>query len=218
MALAIFDLDNTLIANDSDYLWGEFMVTHGLVDSENFREGNDYFFQEYHKGTMNIYEYLNFSLEPLSHYSLAELKQWHDRFMEDDIRPIMLQKGHDLIHKHRQQGDHVMIITATNRFVTGPIAEAFNVDTLLAIEPEMVNDRYTGSSVGTLTYQDGKITRLNEWLAEHPEHSMDNSTFYSDSRNDLPLLKKVTYPIAVDPDPALKEYAEQQGWPVISLR
>ena len=218
MALAIFDLDNTLIANDSDYLWGEFMVTHELVDSDKFREGNNYFFQEYHKGAMNIHEYLNFCLEPLSHYSLEALKKWHDRFMEDDIRPIMLQKGHDLIDKHRQQGDHIMIITATSRFVTGPIAEEFNVDTLLAIEPEMIDDRYTGGTVGTLTYQDGKVTRLNEWLAEHPEHSMENSTFYSDSRNDLPLLKRVTNPIAVDPDSALKEYAEQQGWPVISLR
>lgn len=218
MALAIFDLDNTLIANDSDHLWGEFMATHGLVDTDTFRKGNDHFYQEYVKGTLNIYEYLNFCLEPLSHYTMNELKIWHDQFMEEQIRPVMLQRGHELIARHRKQGDHIMIITATSRFVTGPIAEAFNVDTLLAIEPEIVNGRYTGNTVGTLTYQEGKVTRLNEWLAEHPQHSMEGSTFYSDSKNDLPLLKTVHHPVAVDPDPELKEYATGKGWPVISLR
>ncbi|OED42679.1 phosphoserine phosphatase [Endozoicomonas sp. (ex Bugula neritina AB1)] len=218
MALAIFDLDNTLIANDSDHLWGEFMASHGLVDSNEFRTKNDYFYKEYVKGTLNIYEYLNFCLKPLSNYSLIELKIWHDRFMKDDIHPIMLQKGHDLITKHREQGDYIMIITATSRFVTGPIAEAFNVDTLLAIEPEIINNRYTGKTVGVLTYQEGKVTRLNEWLIEHPELSMEGSTFYSDSKNDLPLLKLVTHPVAVDPDPELKKHAKQKGWPIISLR
>ena len=218
MALAIFDLDNTLIANDSDYLWGEFMARHGLVDNEEFRKGNDYFHQEYMKGTLNIHEHLAFSLEPLSHYTMEELKEWHNRFMDEDIYPIILQKAHDLIHKHRDQGDHIMILTATNHFITGPIANTFAVDTLLAIELEVIDNRYTGGTVGTLTFQEGKVTRLNEWLAEHSEHSMEGSSFYSDSKNDLPLLNLVSHPIAVDPDPELKQHAEQQGWPVISLR
>ena len=218
MALAIFDLDNTLIAGDSDYLWGEFIVSKGLVDAESFQKGNDHFYQQYEAGVMDIEEYLAFCLEPLTRYSIDELKVFHQQFMAEAINSIMLPKAKALLKKHRDQGDHLMIITATNRFVTEPIAEAFEVDTLLAIDLEIKDNRYTGNVVGTPTYQSGKVTRLKEWLDEHPEHSIAGSYFYSDSHNDLPLLEESESPCAVDADPKLTAVAEKNGWPVISLR
>lgn len=218
MALAIFDLDNTLIAGDSDYLWGEFMAANGLVNEQKYRESNDYFYQQYEQGTLDIHEYLNFCLEPLTRYSLEELKEWHDRFMSESIRPIMLKKAHERIARHRQKGDLIMIITATSRFVTEPIARELQVDTLLAIEPEIRDSRYTGAIVGTPTYQEGKVIRLQQWLEENPAHSLKGSHFYSDSQNDLPLLQQVDHPVAVDPDPELEKAALNKGWPVISFR
>ncbi|UYM18654.1 histidinol-phosphatase [Endozoicomonas euniceicola] len=218
MALAIFDLDNTLIANDSDYLWGEFVCEQELVDVEAYRKGNAYFHQQYEQASLDIYEYLNFALEPLTHYSMEELKQYHELFMEQHIRPIMLEKARAMLQKHRDQGDHLMIITATNRFVVEPIADEFGVDTLLAIELEIKDNRYTGKVAGTLTFQDGKVTRLQEWLTENPEFSMEGSYFYSDSKNDLPLLQKVDFPFAVNPDPELERTARENDWPVLNLR
>ena len=218
MALAIFDLDNTLISDDSDHLWGEFMATHGLVDAESFRQGNDYFYQEYVKGTLDLYQHLAFCLEPLTRYTMAELNSWRARFMDEIIHPVMLPKGHELIKQHQEQRDHTMIITATNRFVTEPIAKAFGVDTLLAIDLEVVDNQYTGRITGPPTYQEGKVTRLKKWLLDHPEHSLDGSTFYSDSKNDLPLLEAVTHAVAVDPDEVLKNTAKERGWRTISLR
>ena len=218
MALAIFDLDNTLIANDSDYLWGEFMATNGLVNADEFRQGNEYFFQQYHQGTLDIHEYLEFCLAPLTRFSRAELDIYHARFMTDMIRPVMLEKSETLLNKHRHQGDFLMIITATSSFVTKPIARALGVDTILAIELEIENNQYTGSISGIPTFREGKVLRLQEWLADNPEHSLEGSYFYSDSKNDLPLLNAVTYPFAVDPDPELKKVAIDRDWPVISLR
>ena len=218
MALAIFDLDNTLIADDSDYLWGEFVCEQELVDVETYRKGNAYFHQQYEQASLDIYEYLNFALEPLTRYSMGELKQYHELFMEQHIRPIMLEKARAMLQKHRDQGDHLMIITATNRFVVEPIADEFGVDTLLAIELEIKDNRYTGKVAGTLTFQDGKVTRLQEWLTENPEFSMEGSYFYSDSKNDLPLLQKVDFPFAVNPDPELERTARENDWPVLNLR
>ncbi|USE36484.1 HAD family phosphatase [Endozoicomonas sp. SCSIO W0465] len=218
MALAIFDLDNTLIAGDSDALWGEFMVANGLVDTESFRADNNRFYEQYKQGVMDIWEYLDFCLKPLTQYPLEALESWHGQFMEQVIIPILLDKGLTRIAKHRQQGDHIMMITATNRFVTERIAEQFKVDTLLAIDLEVSDSHYTGKVTGTPTYQQGKVLRLQEWLNQHPEHSMAGSYFYSDSQNDLPLLKKVDNPVAVDPDPELKRFAEKQGWKIISFR
>ena len=218
MALAIFDLDNTLIADDSDYLWGEFVCEQELVDVETYRKGNAYFHQQYGQASLDIYEYLNFALEPLTRYSMGELKQYHELFMEQHIRPIMLEKARAMLQKHRDQGDHLMIITATNRFVVEPIADEFGVDTLLAIELEIKDNRYTGKVAGTLTFQDGKVTRLQEWLTENPEFSMEGSYFYSDSKNDLPLLQKVDFPFAVNPDPELERTARENDWPVLNLR
>ena len=218
MALAIFDLDNTLIANDSDYLWGEFVCEQELVDVETYRKGNAYFHQQYEQASLDIYEYLDFALKPLTRYSMDELKQYHELFMEQHIRPIMLEKARAMLQKHRDQGDHLMIITATNRFVVEPIASEFGVDTLLAVELEIKDNRYTGKVAGTPTFRDGKVTRLQEWLTENPEFSMEGSYFYSDSKNDLPLLQKVDFPFAVNPDPELERTAREKDWPVLNLR
>ena len=218
MALAIFDLDNTLIANDSDYLWGEFVCEQELVDVETYRKENAYFHQQYEQASLDIYEYLDFALEPLTRYSMDELKQYHALFMDQHIRPIMLEKARVLLQKHRNRGDHLMIITATNRFVVEPIANEFGVDTLLAIELEIENNRYTGKVTGIPTFQDGKVSRLQEWLAENPGFSMEGSYFYSDSKNDLPLLQKVDFPFAVNPDPELEKAARENDWPVLNLR
>lgn len=218
MALAIFDLDNTLIANDSDYLWGEFVCEQELVDVETYRKGNAYFHQQYEQASLDIYEYLGFALEPLTRYSMDELKQYHELFMDQHIRPIMLEKARVLLQKHRDRGDHLMIITATNRFVVEPIANEFGVDTLLAIELEIEDNRYTGKVTGIPTFQDGKVSRLQEWLTENPRFSMEGSYFYSDSKNDLPLLQKVDFPFAVNPDPELEKTARENDWPVLNLR
>lgn len=218
MALAIFDLDNTLIANDSDYLWGEFVCEQELVDVETYRKGNAYFHQQYEQASLDIYEYLGFALEPLTRYSMDELKQYHELFMDQHIRPIMLEKARVLLQKHRDRGDHLMIITATNRFVVEPIANEFGVDTLLAIELEIEDNRYTGKVTGIPTFQDGKVSRLQEWLTENPGFSMEGSYFYSDSKNDLPLLQKVDFPFAVNPDPELEKTARENDWPVLNLR
>ena len=218
MALAIFDLDNTLIAGDSDYLWGEFMASEGIVDADRFRQRNLEFYHHYEAGQLDIHEYLAFCLEPLSRYSMEQLNGWHNRFMTEIIRPIMLDKARALLDRHRKQGDYLMIITATNRFVTAPIAAEFGVDTLLAIDAEIQGDRYTGKVSGTPTFREGKVIRLNQWLNENPGYSLAGSYFYSDSKNDLPLLEKVDHPFAVDPDQELESAAKAQGWPVISLR
>ncbi|MGI9274817.1 MAG: HAD family hydrolase [Endozoicomonas sp.] len=218
MALAIFDLDNTLIAGDSDYLWGEFMASEGIVDADSFRQRNMEFYYQYESGELDIHEYLAFCLEPLTRYSMEQLDSWHNRFMTEIIRPIMLDKAKQLLDRHRKQGDHLMIITATNRFVTEPIAEEFGVDTLLAIDAEIQDGRYTGRVSGTPTFREGKVIRLNQWLEKNPDYSLIGSYFYSDSKNDLPLLEKVGHPFAVDPDPELESTAKGQGWPVISLR
>ncbi|WP_421868654.1 HAD family hydrolase [Motiliproteus sp.] len=217
MALAIFDLDNTLIAGDSDHAWGEFLVEQGLVDAEQYKEANDRFYLDYQRGQLDIYAYQAFALEPLTRWSAEQLAQLHDQFMQQKIAPIMLDQAKALLQKHRDAGDFLLIITATNRFVTGPIAELLGVDDMLATEPEVIDGRYTGELVGTPCFQDGKVERLNQWLAER-DHELTDSYFYSDSRNDIPLLELVDHPIAVDADEALTEHAKAKGWQLISLR
>ena len=217
MALAIFDLDNTLLAGDSDHAWGEFLVAKGIVDSEEFKAQNDKFYQQYQQGGLDIDAYLRFALGPLTKYDREELTAMHANFMAEYINPLRLPKAEALLQKHRDAGDYVMIITATNSFVTGPIAAALGVKTLLASEGEVIDDRYTGEPTGTPCFQGGKVTRLQSWLAE-TGHSLSGSFFYSDSHNDLPLLKAVDHPVAVDPDDPLRAAAIAAGWPVISLR
>ncbi len=217
MSLAIFDLDNTLLGGDSDYLWGRFLVEQRLVDGEHYERENQRFYQAYEAGTLDIYEYQSFMLQPLTGRSLTELRAWRERFMAEKIQPILLPKAEELLHQHRTAGDILLIITATNRFITAPIAERLGVSHLLATEPEMVDERYTGRTVGIPCFRQGKVERLNLWLADQGVDLAD-SWFYSDSHNDLPLLNQVTYPVVVDPDPTLARHAQQQGWPIISLR
>ncbi len=215
--LALFDLDNTLLAGDSDHAWGEFLCQRGLVDADSYRARNDAFYEDYLQGRLDVLAYQDFCQELLGRSTLSDLENWHREFMDNHIEPIILAKGEALIRQHRDAGDRVVIITATNRFITAPIARRLGVDTLLATECEMQEGRYTGRCTDVPCFQDGKVTRLERWLAENRQ-SLDDSYFYSDSRNDMPLLSRVSHPVAVDPDPILREEALKRGWPVISLR
>lgn len=217
MRLAIFDLDNTLLAGDSDYSWGQFLVAKKLVDAQAYAEANDRFYQEYKAATLNIHEYLSFSLAPLTQYSLEELAVLHAEFMRDFIEPMMLPKAKTLLQSHRNQGDYLLIITATNSFVTHPIAKHLGVDDILASDAEIANGRYTGKGTGTPCFQGGKVIRLQEWLKEKG-FNLDDAYFYSDSINDLPLLEQVPNPVAVDPDDRLEKVARERGWSILSLR
>lgn len=217
MALAIFDLDNTLLGGDSDHAWGQFLVDRQLADAETYRKANDYFYEQYQNGTLNIDEFLEFSLKPLTQYSMDELAAFHEDFMESCIAPMMLPKAEALLNEHRAKGDYLLIITATNGFITRPIGKRLGVDDILATDPEILNGAYTGKYVGTPTFQSGKVTRLNEWLQDHP-FDLSEAYFYSDSINDLPLLEKVGNPVAVDADPRLTELARARQWKEISLR
>ena len=216
MSLAIFDLDNTLIAGDSDYLWGQYLTETGAVDKDWYESENQRFYDEYKAGTLDIYEFLRFSLKPLSEHSLVQLRQWHSEFMQKKIDPIWLPAADELVNRHRDAGDTLLIITATNSFVTEPIAQRLGVDNLLATEPEIINNHYTGNVTGIPCFKDGKVTRLNEWLQQN-DVTLADSTFYSDSHNDLPLLSLVDHPVAVDPDDTLLQHAEMKGWKIISL-
>ena len=217
MSLTIFDLDNTLISDDSDHLWGEFLVEKKLVDGDHYAKANTQFYNDYCQGKLDINEYLQFALAFLAEHPIDKLYQWRDQFIEEKIHPLVLPAAQGLVEKHRDKGDTLMVITATNRFVTEPIVELFGIDTMLATEPEFINGRYTGQYVGMPCYQEGKVSRLTDWLAQH-QLDLSNSTFYSDSHNDIPLLKTVTNPIAVDPDETLKQYANKHNWPIITLR
>ena len=209
MRLALFDLDNTLLAGDSDHAWGEFLCQRGLVDVDTYRARNDAFYQDYLDGKLDVHAYQNFCQEILGRREMAELQRWHDEFMREHIEPLVL--------RHLEAGDRVAIVTATNRFITGPIAARLGVETLLATECEMVDGRYTGRLTDIPCFQEGKVQRIERWLAEN-EQTLEGSYFYSDSRNDLPLLERVSHPVAVDPDPTLRRIAEERGWQIISLR
>lgn len=217
MSLAIFDLDNTLLNGDSDHAWGEFLCAQGLVDATEYKQANDRFYQQYKTGTMDIFEFLEFALRPLAQHSTQQLQQWHDLFMQQCVEPMMLPKALKLLADHRARGDFLLIITATNHFVTSPIARKLGVDALLATDPEMKDGRYTGKVAGTPCFREGKVERLHHWL-QHNKHTLQGSYFYSDSQNDLPLLELVENPVAVDADEILTRTATERGWPVISLR
>ena len=217
MALALFDLDNTLLDGDSDYLWGCFLVERGVVDGETYQRENQRFYEQYLAGCLDIREFLRFQLQPLATHTRHQLEQWREQFLSDKIDPILLPKARALLEKHRQQGDELLIITATNRFITGPIADRYAVSHLLATEPEMRGGEYTGGVNGTPCFQDGKVECLQRWLDERGQ-TLAGSWFYSDSHNDLPLLERVEHPVAVDPDDKLEALARERGWPVISLR
>ncbi|MBD9656953.1 HAD family hydrolase [Pseudomonas sp. PDM12] len=217
MRLALFDLDNTLLGGDSDHAWGDWLCERGILDGATYKARNDAFYQDYLAGRLNITDYLNFTLDIFGRTEMAQLDAWHREFMAECIEPIILPKGLALLDRHRAAGDKLVIITATNRFVTAPIAARLGVDTLLATECEMVDGRYTGRTTDVPCFKEGKVTRLNRWMQENG-FTLDRSTFYSDSVNDLPLLEQVSYPVAVDPDPKLMAEAEDRNWPIMSLR
>lgn len=217
MTLAIFDLDNTLLAGDSDHAWGEFLVEESIVDAEEYRKANDRFYEEYLNGELDIMHYLSFALQPLARHDMQQLLTWREAFVEKKIRPMMQASATELLNSHRAQGHTLLIITATNRFVTEPVAELLGIEHLIATEPELVNGRYTGEVAGVPSFQDGKVQRLNDWL-ESTGENLDGAWFYSDSHNDAPLLRKVENPVAVDPDPTLESIAKENGWKIMSLR
>ncbi|MES2919633.1 MAG: HAD family hydrolase [Pseudomonadota bacterium] len=217
MTLAIFDLDNTLLAGDSDHAWGEFLVRRGRVDGDHYRAENDRFYADYCRGQLDIIAYSEFVFAVLARETPATLAAWHREFMAEQVAAMILPKGRELLQAHREQGHRLVIITATNSFITGPIAAELGVSDLIATDPEVVDGRYTGKVKGVPCYQHGKITRLQQWLADTGE-SVAGAWFYSDSRNDIPLLEHVAHPVAVDPDEALRAHAASQGWAVLSLR
>jgi HAD superfamily hydrolase (TIGR01490 family) len=217
LSLAIFDLDNTLLGGDSDHAWGEFLCEKGIVDSDEYRRANDYFYDQYKNGGLDIYEFLDFALRPLATLNKEKLNTLHQQFMAEKIEPIILPKALELLKNHRERGDYLLIITATNHFVTGPIANRLGVDAIIATDPEMIDGNYTGKVTGIPCFQEGKVTRLNDWLSANP-YTLEDSYFYSDSHNDLPLLQLVTNPIAVNPDETLEAHANEHLWPVLDLR
>lgn len=217
MALAIFDLDNTLIAGDSDHAWSEFLIRQGLVDAQQVKLANDEFYRQYQQGGLDIQAYLKFALSYLIGKSPAEVAPLHAQFMTEVIEPMLLPKAFELIEKHRAAGDTLLVITATNRFVTGPIVKRLGIEHLIACEPEIVNGRYTGLPTGVPSFQHGKVIRLETWLTEQ-QFNLDNSWFYSDSHNDLPLLEQVAHPVAVNPDDKLTAIAQTRGWQILDLR
>lgn len=217
MPVALFDLDNTLIAGDSDCLWGEHLVACGAVEGEAFAAAHRRFHEDYLAGRLDIDAFLEFALRPLAQHPEAELLAWRQQFLDERIEPLILPAAQALLEAHRRAGDHLAIVTATNSFVTRPIADRLSVPTLLATEPERRGGRYTGRHTGTPTFQEGKITVVEAWLREH---GLDGAErwFYSDSHNDLPLLRHVERPVAVDPDAALAAEARRRGWPILTLR
>jgi HAD superfamily hydrolase (TIGR01490 family) len=215
MALAIFDLDKTLIGGDSDFLWGEFLSEIGAVDSKNYQIKNQYFFDQYALGKLDINEYLEFCLEPLSQHSKKTLDNWHQRFMREKIEPILLPKAQAVVNQHKAKGDTLLVITATNLFVTAPIVKRYGIKNLLATNPEIKNGQFTGKVVGEPCFQTGKITHLNRWL-QQTGISINGAYFYSDSYNDLPMLELVDNPIVVHADKLLQQTAKQRGWPSLN--
>jgi len=220
LQLALFDLDNTLLAGDSDFEWGQFLIGQGVLDRELHLARNLQFYEDYKAGTLDIHAFLDFQLKPLSMHSRAQLDAWHALYMEQKVRPMMTEKARQLVNKHKVNGDLMVIITATNSFVTTPIAREYGVEHLIGTVPEEIDGQFTGGVFGVPSFKEGKVTRLNQWLEARGQKLEDFETtwFYSDSHNDLPLMKMVKQPVAVDPDPQLKAYAEENGWPIISLR
>ena len=217
MALAIFDLDKTLIGGDSDFLWGEFMSEIGVVDADTYQAKNQYFFDQYALGKLDINEYLEFCLEPLSQHDMPTLDAWHQRFMDAKINDILLPKAQAVVDEHRAKGDTLLVITATNSFVTAPIVERYGIENLLATNPEVKNNQFTGKVLGEPCFQQGKITHLKQWLEQTGEN-IKGAYFYSDSHNDLPMLELVDYPVVVHGDDTLQKIAKQRDWPSLDWR
>jgi HAD superfamily hydrolase (TIGR01490 family) len=220
MKLVLFDLDNTLLSDDSDFQWAQFLITKGVLDREVYEARNQVFFDNYKAGTLDIFEFLDFQLAPLARHAREVLDAWHREFMATVIRPVITDKARALVDKHLAEDSIVAIVTATNVFVTNPIAREFKIPHLIGTVPAQEGGRFTGKPRGTPAFQKGKIERVNAWLESMGLWwgAFESTHFYSDSRNDLPLLEIVSHPVAVDPDDTLRAHAEKHGWPVISLR
>jgi HAD superfamily hydrolase (TIGR01490 family) len=220
MRLALFDLDNTLLACDSDYEWGQFLVDRGVLERDAYEAQNAAYYDQYVAGTLDIHEYLGFALRPLAQHTPEDLAHWHADFMRSRIVPAITSAARAIVREHGEQQDLCAIITATNSFVTSPIAREFGIPHLIATEPEQKHGRYTGRVAGTPCFREGKVSRLGDWLAGlgYGMGDFSESFCYSDSHNDLPLLEQVTRPVAVDPDAKLAAEARRRGWPVISLK
>ncbi len=217
MTLAIFDLDHTLLDGDSDYLWGEYMVQNNIVDEQEYRQRNQVFYEDYQRGKLDNEQYLSFALNPLTRYTIEELYEWRSDYVENWIKPIIVAGAERLLQHHRNLGHELLMISATNLFVTEPIAKMLQIPTILSTEPEIIDNRYTGRYLGTPTYREGKVSVLREWLG-NTDHDLQGSYFYSDSINDLALLEQVDHPVAVHPDTELNSIAESRGWKIIDLR
>ena len=217
MTLALFDLDNTLLNGDSDYGWGCFLVEKNIVNKEQYEAANLRFFEQYKNGELDIYEYSAFSFAPLAQLSMDALQALHQEFMQEIIQPMIGEKARKLVQHHKDLGHTLLVITATNSFITRPIAHAFGIDNLLATEPKVVNNRYTTDIDGVPCFHEGKVQRLNHWLSAN-DCNLQGSYFYSDSNNDLPLMELVDHPVAVDPDEKLAAIAREKGWEIITLR
>lgn len=220
MKLALFDLDNTLLNGDSDFEWAQFLISRGVVDPEVHEAENQRFYEQYKDGTLDILEFLDFQLAPLARHSRAQLDAWHREFMTERILPMIGAKARALVRQHLDAGALTAIVTATNSFVTAPICREFGIPHLIATIPAERDGQFTGKVEGTPAFKEGKIVRVDAWLSAlgHSWDGFESSHFYSDSRNDLPLLQRVTHPVAVDPDDVLRAAAQEAGWPVISLR
>jgi HAD superfamily hydrolase (TIGR01490 family) len=221
--LALFDLDSTLLPCDSDYEWGQFLARIGVVDGDDYAKKNERFYQDYKDGKLDIHEFLRFSLKPLSEHSLLQLQEWHDAFMKEVITGHLRQEAIDLVKRHQDAGDLCCVITATNSFVTRPIVESFGIEHLIATEPATSSDHpqasFTGEVRGIPNFREGKIENLHHWLSSK-QLSLDTlarSYFYSDSMNDLPLLERVSHPVATNPDDRLRNEAQKRHWPILEL-
>ena len=219
MQLALFDLDNTLLSGDSDFEWAQFLITKGVLDPEVHEAKNEYFYAQYKAGTLDIHEFLDFQLRPLARHARTQLDTWHDEFMDTRIRPIINEQARALVTRHLNNGDLCALVTATNSFVTGPICLEFGISNMIATIPAQENGQFTGKPRGTPAFREGKITRVEEWLESMGFWwtNFERSWFYSDSLNDLPLLARVSDPVAVDPDATLLSHARASGWPILNL-
>lgn len=217
MSLAIFDLDNTLLRGDSDHAWGRFLIENHVVDGAEYERENERYYAQYQAGALDIMEFLAFALRPLTQHDRATLDRWHQRYMQSKILPMITPEAHALVDRHRVRGDTLVIVTATNRFIAAPIAREFNVANLIATEPEERAGRFTGKVTGTPCYREGKVARLKDWMTQH-DQTLQDSWFYSDSHNDLPLLSLVDHPVAVNPDEILQREARKCGWQILHLR
>lgn len=215
--LVLFDLDNTLLTGDSDFEWAQFLIEQGVLDREVYEARNQAFYDQYRAGTLDIHEFLDFQLKPLSRHPRAQLDAWHRDYMETRVRPMIRGRARATIERHR--GDLCAVITATNSFVTAPIAREFGVAHLIATEPEQRNGEFTGRVSGIPCFKEGKVQRLEAWLADQGRTlaAFEESWFYSDSHNDLPLLARVTHPMVAHPDERLRAQAQRRGWKIVSL-